>query len=203
MNESDEENPILVEAMAALQKRVHDLEEANGSFRRESALLRLQLNSMTHDQTNKEEKMLYEADDTLMMLESASEALKDLRQLKRENRVLKNAKEDKAGKIDLLAYDGETLRILELKEPDSEENMLRCVLEGYTYLKTVDSKKLLADFSLPADTVVEACPFVFRGGFQWEEMQQERSCLKRLMKALDSKPYYVAEENGKYVVMEE
>lgn len=116
---------------------------------------------------------------------------------------LKNAKEDKAGKIDLLAYDGATLRILELKEPDSEETMLRCILEGYTYLKTVDSKKLLADFSLPADTVVEACPFVFRGGFQWEEMQQERSCLKRLMKALDSKPYYVAEENGKYVVMEE
>lgn len=94
MNDSNEENPILVEAMAALQKRVHDLEEANGAFRRESALLRLQLNSMTHDQTNTEEKMLYEADDTLMMLESASEALKDLRQLKRENRILKSAKEE-------------------------------------------------------------------------------------------------------------
>lgn len=92
--EIEEENPILVEAMAALQKRIHDLEEANGLFRRESALLRLQLNSMTHEQTDTEEKMLYEADDTLMMLESASEALKDLRRLKRENRLLRSAKDD-------------------------------------------------------------------------------------------------------------
>ena len=59
---------------------------------------------------------------------------------------LKNTQKDKAGKIDLLTFDGTTLRILELKEPDSKETMLRCVLEGYTYLKTVDKAKLLADF---------------------------------------------------------
>lgn len=113
---------------------------------------------------------------------------------------LKNVQKDKAGKIDLLTYDGTTLRILELKKPDSKETMLRCVLEGYTYLKTVDQAKLLADFGLPATTEIADCPFVFHGGFQWKEMQQNRPHLKRLMKALNSKPYYVLEANGRYTV---
>ena len=122
---------------------------------------------------------------------------------------LKNVQKDKAGKIDLLTYDGTTLRILELKEPDSKETMLRCVLEGYTYLRTVDNAKLISDFSkdsdcsIPEETVVEACPFVFHGGFQWKEMQQERPHLKRLMDALNSKPYYVIGQNGTYMVTED
>ena len=116
---------------------------------------------------------------------------------------LKNVQKDKAGKIDLLTFDGTTLRILELKAPDSKETMLRCVLEGYTYLKTVDQPKLLSDFGLPGGTEAAACPFVFRGGSQWKEMQQERPCLKRLMEELDTKPYYVFEENNAYKVMEE
>ena len=116
---------------------------------------------------------------------------------------LKNCRKDKAGKIDLLAHDGKTLRILELKEPDSKETMLRCVLEGYTYLRTANKEKLVSDFDLPSDTAVLACPFVFRGGSQWKEMQQDRPYLKRLMVALDSKPYYVREENNSYVVTEE
>ena len=116
---------------------------------------------------------------------------------------LKNTQKDKAGKIDLLTFDGTTLRILELKEPDSKETMLRCVLEGYTYLKTVDKAKLLADFGLPADTDVKACPFVFCGGFQWQEMQQNRPYLNRLMELLNSRPYYIVEDHGTYTVTEE
>lgn len=116
---------------------------------------------------------------------------------------LKNKRTDKAGKIDLLAYDGQTLRILELKEPDSNETMLRCVLEGYTYLKTVSTAKLLADFGLPPDTPVKACPFVFRGGAQREEMQQLRPKLNLLMDTLDSKPYYIIEKNDIFQITEE
>lgn len=116
---------------------------------------------------------------------------------------LKNERLDEAGKIDLLAYDGTTLRILELKKPDSTETMLRCVLEGYTYLQTVDRTKLLADFGLPKNTVMKACPFVFRNGEQHREMLEERPMLKRLMDLLDSKPYYISEINGKYVVTED
>ena len=116
---------------------------------------------------------------------------------------LKNVRKDKVGKIDLLVFDGTMLRILELKEPDSKETMLRCVLEGYTYLKTVDQEKLLTDFGLPADTPVEACPFVFYGGFQWNEMHQDRPMLKKLMAALGSTPYYIKSDSDKYIVVTE
>ena len=115
---------------------------------------------------------------------------------------LKNRRSDIAGKIDLLSYDGTYLRVLELKKPDSDESMLRCVLEGYTYLKTVDIVKLLEDFGLPADTKVVACPFVFKDGEQYQEMQEKRANLFRLMEMLDSKPFYITKETYLYIVEE-
>lgn len=108
---------------------------------------------------------------------------------------LKSKRSDAAGKIDLLAYDGTTLRILELKKPDSEETMLRCVLEGYTYLKTVDAEKLLSDFMLPPDTKVMAGPLVFQEGPLWAELSENRPQLKRLMELLESTPFAFNENN--------
>lgn len=116
---------------------------------------------------------------------------------------LKNKRSDEAGKIDLLAHNGTTLRILELKKPDSDETMLRCVLEGYTYWKTVDKSKLLSDFNLPADTIIKACLFVFKCGKQHDEMKEARPHLKKLMALLESKPYYISEEKDKYIVTED
>ena len=115
---------------------------------------------------------------------------------------LKNKRSDVAGKIDLLSYDGKTLYILELKKPDSEESMLRCVLEGFTYMQTVNKEKLLDDFSLPRDTIVKASPFVFRNKQQHEQMMEDRPHLFKLMQLLDSKPYYISKENNLYVVEE-
>ncbi|MBQ2963528.1 MAG: hypothetical protein IJE14_02610 [Clostridia bacterium] len=116
---------------------------------------------------------------------------------------LKNKRDEDnkgVGKIDLLAYDGTTLYILELKEPDSDETMLRCVFEGFTYLKTLDAEKLLVDFKLPLSTRVVSCPFVFWGRCQNDEMNEDRPWLKKVMNLLNSKPYYIKEENGKYFV---
>lgn len=114
---------------------------------------------------------------------------------------LKNSREDEAGKIDLLSDDGKQLIILELKKPDSKETMLRCVLEGYTYLKTVDKAKLLKDFeNYPDDYGLSASPFVLKNGEQWQEMQEDRPKLKELMKLLGSKPYYFSEKDGKFIV---
>jgi len=114
---------------------------------------------------------------------------------------LKNKRTDKAGKIDLLSYDGTMLRILELKEPDSSETMLRCVLEGFTYLQTVDKKKLLEDFNLSATTVVKASPFVFSGGVQGKEFNEDRPALKKLMQLMDSKPFFISQlADGTYNV---
>lgn len=116
---------------------------------------------------------------------------------------LKSVKADVAGKIDLFSYDGKTARILELKKADSTETMLRCVLEGYTYMKTADTKKLLFDFELPDDTEIKANPFVFKDSMQYKEMFKQRKWLRQLMKTLDSKAYYIVKKNGKYFVTEE
>ena len=116
---------------------------------------------------------------------------------------LKNIRADKAGKIDLLAYNEEEkiLRILELKRPDSKETMLRCVLEAYTYLKVVDKAKLLKDFELPENTKIKACAFVFYGGEQHQEMQKNKENLGELIKKLDIEIIYLKEENGEYSVV--
>ena len=116
---------------------------------------------------------------------------------------LKNVQTDDAGKIDLLAYNKNTkiLRILELKKSDSDETMLRCVLEAYTYLKIVDRDKLLKDFGLPEDAIVKACPFVFFEGEQYKEIQEDRKYLKELMKNLDIEPIYLKGEGGEYKVV--
>ena len=122
--------------------------------------------------------------------------------------ALKNVQTDDVGKIDLLAYNEEekTLRILELKRPDSEETMLRCVLEAYTYLKIVDKAKLLKDFGLPENTKIKACPFVFYGKEQYKEMQaikDDRENLGKLIEKLGIEVIYLKEENGEYSVIEE
>ena len=115
---------------------------------------------------------------------------------------LKDIQTDKAGKIDLLAYNEskKTLRILELKKPDSEETMLRCVLEAYTYLKVVDKDKLLKDFGLPKNTKIKACPFVFYGKEQYKEMQEDRKNLKELIEKLEIEVIYLEEKDGEYIV---
>lgn len=116
---------------------------------------------------------------------------------------LKSKKTDIAGKVDLLSYDGQVLHILELKKPDSTETMLRCVLEGFTYRQTVNKEKLISDFGLPPDTEVTASPLVFAEGIQHQEMRENRKWLRQLMDMLNSKAYYVVEDNDKYCVTEE
>ena len=121
---------------------------------------------------------------------------------------LKNIRADKAGKIDLLAYNEEEkiLRILELKRPNSDETMLRCVLEAYTYLKVVDKVKLLKDFGLPEDTEIKACAFVFYDGKQYKKMQEikdNRKNLGKLIEKLGIEVIYLKEENGEYSVVKE
>lgn len=104
---------------------------------------------------------------------------------------LKRVETDQAGKIDLLIYDGDCLRILELKKPQSQETMLRCVLEGYTYLKTIDPEKLMNSFEeIVGKPQMKASPLVYREGYQLQEFRNpEQKNLRSLMKALNSVPY--------------
>ena len=52
---------------------------------------------------------------------------------------INESKGNGAGKIDLLSYnaDDNNLCFLELKKESSEETLLRCILEAYTYYKTI------------------------------------------------------------------
>ena len=115
---------------------------------------------------------------------------------------LKNKRSDKVGKIDLLSFENNTLHILELKEPDSTESMLRCALEGYTYLKTVCHSKLLDSFNLSKDTVIKTNPLVAFDGYQHNEMKEGRPKLHKLMGILDIKPLYFYLQNDNYYITE-
>ena len=78
------------------------------------------------------------------------------------------------------------------------------MMEGFTYLETVDQKKLLQNFDLPPDTKIVACPLVFVGekSNPYQEMQEERPQLRRLMDLLNSKPYYIRQTNDPFTVTE-
>ncbi|WP_339000032.1 hypothetical protein [Fusobacterium animalis] len=164
-------------------------------------------NVKTHDGKIKDEKSNREEEKIAMKLFDASQnkgwIFDKIGKIIDYQTPLKNVQTDKAGKIDLLAYnkDTKTLRILELKKPDSDETMLRCVLEAYTYLKIVDKTKLLKDFSLPEKTIVKACPFVFFEGEQYKEMQEgSREHLEELITKLDVEIIYLKEEKGEYSI---
>lgn len=62
---------------------------------------------------------------------------------------LKEARNDSYGKIDLLGYntDDECYSVIELKyrPSGSEETLLRCILEAYTYYKLLDLKQIKVD----------------------------------------------------------
>lgn len=143
-------------------------------------------NGVVHNQTNRAEEIMAKNMFTQGLLPGLGKVLD-------YQTPLKDKQDNKAGKIDLLVYDDEKklLRFLELKKPDSMETMLRCVLEIYTYYRTIDIPKLLRDFSLPADTVVQACPCVFADGYQHREMRANRPWLKQLMALLGITPVYL------------
>lgn len=115
---------------------------------------------------------------------------------------LKNKRSDKAGKIDLLSFENNTLHILELKEPKSTESMLRCVLEGYTYLKIANHPRLLESFKLSKGTAIKTNPLVALDGHQHDEIEEGRPKLRKLMELLDIKPFYYYTQNKLYYFTE-
>lgn len=117
---------------------------------------------------------------------------------------LKNERDDKAGKIDIVSYnkDIKTVYLLELKKEDNEETMLRCVLEIFTYSKTLDKDKFLEDFNLPKDTKIKASPLVFFNGSQYKEMVEgDNKYLKDLIKKLEIELFYISKNNSEYHII--
>ena len=112
---------------------------------------------------------------------------------------LKDKLGDEAGKIDIISYDKDNkiVYLLELKREDSKETMLRCVLEIFTYSKTLDKDKFLEDFNLPKDTKIKASPLVFFNGYQYKEMaDSDNKYLKDLIKKLEIELFYISKNNN-------
>ena len=107
---------------------------------------------------------------------------------------LNNKQGDGLGKIDLLSYDAHKgiLWLLELKKPDNTtETLLRCILEVYTYWKTVDSDALISDFrkKIGANwnkTEVKKAVLIFNDSIQNDAyMDTNQPSVKQLLKNLD------------------
>ena len=109
---------------------------------------------------------------------------------------LKDTRDNKGvGKIDLLSVneEQECAYILEFKKKDSPETMLRCVLEGYTYLRQVCKEKLLNEYDIKG-FALKAAPLVYIDSVQHQEyMDKNREYLHKLMEKLDCKPFFIKE----------
>ena len=116
---------------------------------------------------------------------------------------LKNSQKDEGvGKIDLLSKNttNKCVYILELKKEESDETMLRTVLEAYTYLKQVSKDKLYKDFEIESDYELLAAPLVYENSRPYKEYKDsERKFLHLLMKKMNIRPFFL-EEEIKYVV---
>ena len=99
---------------------------------------------------------------------------------------LKNTKNDKGvGKIDLLGYSkkGDEVYLLELKKDKSDETLLRCILEAYTYSKIVNTEKLFNDFGIFEKSKLIISPLVFKD----DESVKQLELLTPLLKKLNTK----------------
>ena len=122
---------------------------------------------------------------------------------------LKNEKDDKGlGKIDLLSVkDGskpglKIVHFLELKRDCSEETLLRCILEAYTYFKIINKDKLCDDFDIPLSKKefreFVIAPLVYKD----DGFENQLEYVKPLIEALDcSVEIFVwGYKDGKYVI---
>ncbi|MDR0978562.1 MAG: hypothetical protein LBL91_01235, partial [Lachnospiraceae bacterium] len=69
---------------------------------------------------------------------------------------LKDKQTTKAGKIDLISLKQDKLYLIELKNDESKETLLRCILEIITYMNQIDKNKLKSDFKLDGVNVKPA-----------------------------------------------
>ena len=94
------------------------------------------------------------------------------------------------GKVDLVTWDGETLRLLTLLTRSSSDSMVRCLLASATHLQTVQPDRLRAEFSLPPQAGIDASPFVYLESQQKNDLEKHPAALRRLFLRSGLRPIY-------------
>jgi len=115
---------------------------------------------------------------------------------------LKNSKNNRLGKIDLVSLKDNTYTIIELKKGGNKESLLRCALEIMTYYQRLDKKKYIEDLKEFRGEKVEMGILVSRGGIQYKEFIDSR-LLRQLIELKKIKLYVFESENEKITNIEQ
>lgn len=101
---------------------------------------------------------------------------------------LKNVQSDKAGKVDLVSYCKSNTYFIELKWKTAKDTLLRCALEAYTYVKTVNAEKFFKDFGKKQNKIIPLV-MIFQGTLACEmaENKELYPNLHKLIKELGVK----------------
>lgn len=109
----------------------------------------------------------------------------------------RSAKDEGVGKIDLVSVDGSKLYVIELKVDTSEETLLRCAMEVFTYCRQANREQLMKDYH--ATEIVPAV-LVGKGGAQEAELREKPANLIKFLKQLGVEVFFYAKtETGEYV----
>ena len=191
-----------VDAMAALQARIKDLEMGNAKLRKEAAKLRILADEDESRLQEREMSLLQASEKAQKMLEGASETLVELRRIRKENRSLQRELDDLQAqlndKLETEKKSESVLNALERRKQNSKkliaeyEALFKEILtppaleiervNGIVFNNTVTS----STYSLPAmlQTVVQdlqTLPFPFRT----QKLEKKREILTTLLKARD------------------
>ena len=106
---------------------------------------------------------------------------------------LKRSNRDKnVGKIDMISQTDDEIWLLELKNFDSKDTLLKCVLEISTYYQLLNKDNFLKSY--PEFSDFEPCQIkkgvvIFENSLQYKEFKEMKHCdrpnLMNLIKALD------------------
>jgi len=116
---------------------------------------------------------------------------------------IKNIRKDcGVGKIDIIAYNGSDVTLLELKAKNSSETLLRCVLEIFTYWKQLDHQKFLYDFGLSQENIVKKAVLVFVDSVAYRQYENKEKYpnTHELMEKLGVELFLLGETDGSYTV---
>ncbi|WP_022757918.1 hypothetical protein [Butyrivibrio fibrisolvens] len=127
-------------------------------------------------------------------------------------------KSRKVGKVDLISYSSEekpTIWLLEVKNETNKESMYRCVMEGFTYLQTIDQVRYIKNLKeqdsqfdkINAPIIFRTAPLIAYKGKQFKEMEEAsgkpklHKNLLELMHFLDISIYFSYEIEPDKVVI--